>query len=83
MRIARWSHEDTIGEGFVVDDRVVAFPDGLTVATVLTEGLDAAHAAFARVTATPAPRSPTCGCSRRWCRHPSATSSPSRSTSRA
>ncbi len=39
----------TVGEGFVVDDRVVAFPDGLTVAEMLTEGLDAAHAAFARV----------------------------------
>ena len=51
MRIARWSHDGTIGEGFVVGDRVVAFPDGLTVATVLTEGLDAAHAAFVRVQA--------------------------------
>ena len=49
MRIARWSHDGSVGEGFVVDDRVVAFPDGLTVAEVLTEGLDAALAAFARV----------------------------------
>lgn len=49
MRIARWSHETTLGEGFVVDDRVVRFPDGLTVADVLAGGLDAARAAFARV----------------------------------
>jgi 2-keto-4-pentenoate hydratase/2-oxohepta-3-ene-1,7-dioic acid hydratase in catechol pathway len=49
MRIARWSHETTVGEGFVVDDRVVAFPDGSTVADILAGGLDAARAAFARV----------------------------------
>jgi 2-keto-4-pentenoate hydratase/2-oxohepta-3-ene-1,7-dioic acid hydratase in catechol pathway len=49
MRIARWSHDGTVGEGFVVDDRVVAFPEGLTVAEILAGGLDAAHAAFARV----------------------------------
>jgi 2-keto-4-pentenoate hydratase/2-oxohepta-3-ene-1,7-dioic acid hydratase in catechol pathway len=49
MRIARWSHETTVGEGFVVDDRVVAFPDGLTVADILAGGVDAARAAFARV----------------------------------
>jgi 2-keto-4-pentenoate hydratase/2-oxohepta-3-ene-1,7-dioic acid hydratase in catechol pathway len=49
MRIARWSHDGTVGEGFVIDDRVVAFADGLTVAEVLSGGLDAARAAFARV----------------------------------
>ncbi|MEV5069949.1 fumarylacetoacetate hydrolase family protein [Microbacterium sp. LMI12-1-1.1] len=49
MRIARWSHKITVGEGFVVDDRVVAFPDGLTVADILAGGVDAARAAFARV----------------------------------
>ncbi|MFK4835792.1 fumarylacetoacetate hydrolase family protein, partial [Microbacterium sp. ZW T2_14] len=49
MRIARWSHENTVGEGFVIDDRVVAFPDGSTVADILAGGRDAAHAAFARV----------------------------------
>ena len=49
MRIARWSHETTVGEGFVIDDRVVAFPDGSTVADILAGGLDAARAALARV----------------------------------
>ena len=58
MKIARWSHPvveraegetKRIGEGFVIDDRVVPFPDGLTVAEVLSQGLDAAHAAFADV----------------------------------
>ncbi|HEX5859789.1 MAG TPA: fumarylacetoacetate hydrolase family protein [Microbacterium sp.] len=50
MRIARWQHGPILGEGFVVDDRVVAFPDGLTVAEVLARGLDAAHALSARAT---------------------------------
>lgn len=49
MRIARWSHENTVGEGFVIDDRVVAFPEGATVADILAGGRDAAHAAFGRV----------------------------------
>ncbi|KAF2414847.1 hydroxylase [Microbacterium sp. B35-04] len=49
MRIARWSHDGAVDEGFVVDDRVVGFPDGLTVAGILAGGLDAAHAAFAHV----------------------------------
>ena len=43
MRIARWRNGAETGEGFVVDDRVVPFPDGLTVAEVLAQGLDAAH----------------------------------------
>jgi len=43
MRLARWAHGADIGEGFVVDDRVIPFPDALTVARVLAEGLDAAH----------------------------------------
>ncbi|GAA1943040.1 fumarylacetoacetate hydrolase family protein [Microbacterium deminutum] len=34
------------GEGFVIGDSVVPFPDGLTVADVLARGLDAAHSAF-------------------------------------
>lgn len=42
MRIARWVHEGAVGEGAVVGDRVIAFPDGLTVAGVLAGGLDAA-----------------------------------------
>ena len=48
MRIARWRDGADTGEGFVIDDRVVAFPDDLRVADVLTQGLDAAHALFAR-----------------------------------
>ncbi|WP_019180871.1 fumarylacetoacetate hydrolase family protein [Microbacterium yannicii] len=49
MRLARWEEATGVGEGFVVDDRVVPFPDGLTVAAVLAAGLEAAHGAFARV----------------------------------
>lgn len=37
-----------MGEGFVDGDDVVPFPDGLRVAEVLAQGLDAAHALFAR-----------------------------------
>ncbi|TDN91300.1 fumarylacetoacetate hydrolase family protein [Microbacterium sp. BK668] len=33
----------------MIDDRVVPFPDGRTVADILAGGVDAAHAAFARV----------------------------------
>ncbi len=39
----------------MVDDRVVPFPDGLTVADVLAQGLDAAHALFARADAAGTP----------------------------
>jgi 2-keto-4-pentenoate hydratase/2-oxohepta-3-ene-1,7-dioic acid hydratase in catechol pathway len=53
MRIARWLAGGAIEEGFVVDDQVVPFPGGLTVADVLAEGLDAAHTAFARVADEP------------------------------
>lgn len=56
MRIARWEHAGEVGEGFVVGDGVVPFADGLRVAEVLSQGLDAAHDLFARVdaaTATP------------------------------
>ncbi|GAA3756976.1 fumarylacetoacetate hydrolase family protein [Microbacterium kribbense] len=52
MKIARWEHPvlapDT-HDGFVIDGRVVAFPDGLTVAAVLARGLAAAHELYARV----------------------------------
>ncbi len=51
MRIARWTDGTAAGEGFVIDDRVVPFPDGLTVADILAGGSDAAHAAFGRVEA--------------------------------
>ncbi len=52
MRIARWTgpRRDT-GEGFVVGDRLVPFPDGLTVTQVLAQGLPAARALHARVRA--------------------------------
>lgn len=42
MRIARWQGSGGVGEGFVVGERVIAFPRGLTVADVLDAGLDAA-----------------------------------------
>jgi 2-keto-4-pentenoate hydratase/2-oxohepta-3-ene-1,7-dioic acid hydratase in catechol pathway len=48
MKIARWTHDGTLGEGFVVDGRVVPFPDGVSVAATLAAGLDAARDAFAR-----------------------------------
>lgn len=49
MKITRWDHAGTIGEGFVVDDRVVPFPDGHTVASVLPGGLELAHRLFERI----------------------------------
>jgi 2-keto-4-pentenoate hydratase/2-oxohepta-3-ene-1,7-dioic acid hydratase in catechol pathway len=49
MRIARWTHQHTVGEGFVIDDRVVPFADGATVADLLAAGLDAAHDAYERI----------------------------------
>ena len=49
MKITRWEHAGTTGEGFVIDDRVVPFPDGRTVADVLQGGLEYAHELFARV----------------------------------
>ena len=39
MRIARWTHDGGVGEGFVVCDDVVPFPRGLSVADVLAAGL--------------------------------------------
>ncbi|WP_158866944.1 fumarylacetoacetate hydrolase family protein [Leifsonia sp. AG29] len=43
MRLARWTHDGATREGFVIDDRVVPFPDGVTTASVLAGGLDAAR----------------------------------------
>nr|WP_315266124.1 fumarylacetoacetate hydrolase family protein [Microbacterium lemovicicum] len=40
MRIGRWNGPDGIGEGIILDDRVIAFPDGVTVADALARGLD-------------------------------------------
>jgi 2-keto-4-pentenoate hydratase/2-oxohepta-3-ene-1,7-dioic acid hydratase in catechol pathway len=39
MKIARWTHQGTLGEGVVVDHGVVPFPRGRTVADVLAGGL--------------------------------------------
>lgn len=39
MRIARWNEGGRLVEGFVIGDRVVAFPSGETVASVLATGL--------------------------------------------
>ena len=50
MKLARWVDGAETGEGFVIDDSVMPFPDGLTVADVLARGLDAAHELYARVT---------------------------------
>ena len=87
MRIARWRDGAETGEGFVIDDRVVPFPDGLTVADVLAQGLDAAHDALRPIVSERCEPEraawPTCSCSRRSCPRRSATSSRSRSTSRA
>ena len=49
MRLARWEDGADIGEGFVVEDRVVPFPDGLRVAEVLAQGLERARALFSLV----------------------------------
>jgi 2-keto-4-pentenoate hydratase/2-oxohepta-3-ene-1,7-dioic acid hydratase in catechol pathway len=45
MRIARWAEAKAhVGEGFVIGERVVAFPDGGTVANALEAGLTATRA---------------------------------------
>ena len=49
MRIARWMHGSAQADGFVIDDAVVPFPDGLTVADVLVRGLAETRALHARV----------------------------------
>ncbi|SIT67406.1 fumarylacetoacetate hydrolase family protein [Microbacterium sp. RU33B] len=42
MKLARWVEGGKVSEGIVEGDRVVAFPDALTVGDVLAQGLDAA-----------------------------------------
>ncbi|SEI14929.1 MULTISPECIES: fumarylacetoacetate hydrolase family protein [unclassified Leifsonia] len=54
MRIARWIVDGAIGEGFVVKDRVVAFPGGLTVAETLRGGLPLARRLASEVGTTAA-----------------------------
>lgn len=49
MRIARWQHGKDVGEGFVVGDTVVPFPDGHLVADILAGGLDAARRDYERI----------------------------------
>ncbi len=44
MKIARWLHNGTVNEGIIREDSAIAFPDGLTVADVLAQGLPAALA---------------------------------------
>jgi 2-keto-4-pentenoate hydratase/2-oxohepta-3-ene-1,7-dioic acid hydratase in catechol pathway len=51
MRIARWRADGTIREGFVVENEVVPFLDGSTVAAVLAAGLDHARTLHARAIA--------------------------------
>ncbi|KQR51906.1 hydroxylase [Leifsonia sp. Leaf336] len=52
MRIARWTTDGSVEEGFVIGDRVVPFPDALTVSQVLARGLAEAQALLARVVGT-------------------------------
>jgi 2-keto-4-pentenoate hydratase/2-oxohepta-3-ene-1,7-dioic acid hydratase in catechol pathway len=42
MKIARWEKDGAVGEGVVVEDQVIPFGNGATVADVLGEGLAAA-----------------------------------------
>ncbi|MGH1549617.1 fumarylacetoacetate hydrolase family protein [Leifsonia poae] len=51
MKLARWTHGDTVAEGFVVGDQVIPFPDGLTVADLLAGGLAAAAEVHERASA--------------------------------
>lgn len=48
MRIARWEHGAEVGEGFIIGDTVVPFADGMSVAEVLAQGLEAMPQLFAR-----------------------------------
>lgn len=52
MRIARWSQRGHVGEGFVEGERVIPFPDGLTVADVLGGGLSLARELHGRISTT-------------------------------
>lgn len=45
MRIARWLGADgAVAEGFLIDDHAVPFPEGVTVSSLLAEGLERAIA---------------------------------------
>lgn len=50
MRIARWQDASGhLGDGFVIEDRVVPFPDGMGVDRVIRDGLASARELFAAV----------------------------------
>ena len=49
MRIARWADAAGTGEGFVIGEYAVPFPDGFTVADVLAQGLPRARSLYERV----------------------------------
>jgi 2-keto-4-pentenoate hydratase/2-oxohepta-3-ene-1,7-dioic acid hydratase in catechol pathway len=49
MRIARWQQAEGIGEGFVLGDRVIPFPGGATVASVIAGGVPAAAELLASI----------------------------------
>jgi 2-keto-4-pentenoate hydratase/2-oxohepta-3-ene-1,7-dioic acid hydratase in catechol pathway len=51
MRLARWDDVGGVGEGFVIDGRVIPFPGGRSVADVLQGGLPLAHRLRTSVTA--------------------------------
>jgi len=52
MKIARWLSDGRVLEGVVRDERVLPFPDGVTVASVLADGLAALPALEARLDET-------------------------------
>ncbi len=58
MRIARWQDGTRTREGFVVDDDVIPFPDGLTVAAVLAAGLEHVGSLHARAVSAGTGRHP-------------------------
>lgn len=49
MRIARWRQGGVTGEGFVIGERVIAFPGGLTVADALARGIAGTRVLFDQV----------------------------------
>jgi 2-keto-4-pentenoate hydratase/2-oxohepta-3-ene-1,7-dioic acid hydratase in catechol pathway len=49
VKIARWRVGDILSEGFVIGERLVAFPDGITVADMLARGLAETRGIFALV----------------------------------
>lgn len=54
MKIARWEQDGILAEGFVIDGRVIPFPDGTSVDSVLRGGLAAARDAYTAIDAATA-----------------------------